>query len=59
MTADLILEVLDVVISMAHELDGNDVEQTLLDMARTTLDAYEDHTGKVLDTSLIEDEDLI
>lgn len=56
MTADLILELVETALSMAHELDGNDVEKALLDIALTTRQAYEDHTGEELDPFEIEEE---
>jgi hypothetical protein len=60
MTSDLIFELVELAISLAHAELGNDsgnVEQTLLDIREKADQALRDHTGEELDPSLIEAED--
>ena len=58
MKSDLIFELVELAISLAHaELDGGNVEETLLDIVHKSAEAYEDYTGEKLEPFLIEAED--
>jgi hypothetical protein len=50
MKENLIYELLDLAVSLAQsQLDGSTLENTLLDLVRKSIEAFEDQTGKVLD----------
>jgi hypothetical protein len=54
MNAKVILEFVDLAISLIlTHLRGQDAKHTLLDVIQKGVQAYEDHTGEVLDPSLI------
>ena len=60
MTSELILELVDLAISMAHaQHESGDVEQTLLDIADKASQAVEDHMGEELNPLEIEEEDPV
>ena len=53
----LIAQLIQIAISLAKtQLDGSNVELALLDIARSGVQAYEDHTGKPIDLRLIKPE---
>jgi hypothetical protein len=62
MNADLIYELIEIAISLAHS-QGNEtvqgeaeVAQTLADIVRQAVRAYEDHTGQPVNLDLIPSE---
>jgi hypothetical protein len=60
MNSDLILSLVDVAISLARsQIDTGDAKQALLGIVQKSLQAYKDHTGEPLDTSLIKAEEPV
>jgi hypothetical protein len=59
MNQNLILELVDLAISMATELDHGTTTDVLLDVVHKATAAYEEHTGETLNTSLVEAEEEI
>jgi len=54
MKPNLIFDLVELAVSLAQsQLDGTDVERTLLDIIEKGVQAYEDHTGEVLDPALV------
>jgi hypothetical protein len=57
MKTDLIMELVDLAISFAKtHLEGDDLNEALLEMTYKGAEAYEDHSGKELEVVLIEEE---
>jgi hypothetical protein len=62
MNTQLIFEILELAVSLAKaQFDGNgqqhpEIEQTLLDIVQTGIEAYQQHTGEPIDASLIKTE---
>ena len=65
MNSDLVFEILELGVSLVREVATNNskdnlsLEETLIELAQRTDQAYEDHTGQPLDPSLIRNEDPI
>ena len=54
MNENLIYNLLDLAISLTQShLDGSRLENTLLDLVRKSIAAFEDQTGKMLDFRMI------
>ena len=59
-TSDLILDMVELAISMAHaQTDHRDVKSTLLNIADKAAQAVEDHMGEELNPLEIEPEDEV
>jgi hypothetical protein len=55
MKENLIYELLDLAVSLAQsQLDGSKLENTLLDLVRKSMEAFEDQTGKALDPQTLQ-----
>jgi len=59
MNDNLILELVDLAISMAQQLDNGTTKDVLLQLVYRGTQAYEEHTGETLNPSAIEVEDLL
>ena len=58
MNPNLIFDLLELAITLAHtQVDSGDPTETLLDIVQKAVQAYEDHTGNILDPLLINAED--
>ena len=58
MNINLLLEILGLAVALlqGHYDERNDLEETLLDLINRVAEAYRQHTGEVLDPSLIKSE---
>ncbi len=60
MNPTLIAQLVDLAISLTKTLlHGKEIRDTLLDIIRTGVQAYEEHTGQPLDLNLIRSEDPV
>jgi hypothetical protein len=61
MNSDLVLQLVEVAISMAQSQsdDAGELSQTLLDIIEKGRQAYEQHTGELLDPLQIQEEEPI
>lgn len=65
MTSDTAIGIAELAISLLREVtshgepDNTTIEETLIEIAQTTDRAYKEHTGEVLDASLIHPEEVI
>jgi len=60
MNPNLIAQLVQLAIYLAKtQLGGADIKHALLDIAQTSVQAYEDHTGQPLDLNLIRSEDPV
>ncbi len=65
MTTDTAIGIMELAVSLARDLTEHDepdhttIEDTLIEIAQTTARAYKQHTGQVLNPSLIHPEELI
>ena len=65
MIADIVFEIIELALSIAKDTRNRDiqhdlsVEETLVEIAQRTAQAYEQHTGEPLDPSLIRPEEPI
>jgi hypothetical protein len=58
MNTEDILQLVEIALSMAEaQLSGTELAQTLLDIARRGIEAYQDHTGGILNPGMIDAED--
>jgi hypothetical protein len=60
METDVILELIDIAISIAHnQFSGTDLKYALLDIVDRAVEAYNEHTGAALDADLITAEEAL
>ena len=65
MTSDTAIEIVELAVSLLREVTNHDepgdtlIEATLIEIAQATNRAYKEHTGELLDQSVIHPETLI
>ena len=53
MNKNTIFQLVDLALSLASELDGSELERTLLGVIQKGVQVYEEQTGKPLDPKLV------